>query len=48
MSRFHQQQPQLLLLPQANCGVGCAGPEWVGCCGLLTWQLLLGQRLLVD
>jgi len=49
MRRFHQQQPQLLPLLQANWNAGfAAGP---GCCGVLAagsgraGQALLGQRL---
>jgi hypothetical protein len=49
VSRFHQQQPQLLPLLQANWNVGFAASS--GCCGVLTvgsgpaGQALLGQRL---
>jgi len=49
MSRFHQQQPQLLPLLQANWNVGSAAGS--GCCGVLivgsgrAGQPLPGQRL---
>jgi hypothetical protein len=49
MCRFHQQQPQLLPLLQANWNAGFAAGS--GCAGVLavgsgrTGQALLGQRL---
>jgi hypothetical protein len=49
MRRFHQQQPQLLPLLQANWSVGFAAGS--GCCGVLivgsgrAGQAFLGQLL---